>query len=104
MAKVFKDMIEDKIEEEITSDSIIMQWLVRWVAMLYSRYKVGPDGKTAYERQKGRKCKMEVVPFGEKIWYTELNKSGDKKMALEEAWHESVWLGHARSSNEILVG
>ena len=64
MAKVFKDMMEAKINDEIRSDSNIMQWLVRWAAMLYSRYKVGLDGKTAYERQKGRKCKMEVVPFG----------------------------------------
>ena len=90
MAKVFKDMIEDKIEEEIASDSIIMQWLVRWAAMLYSRYKVGPDGKTAYERQKGRKCKMEVVPFGEKIMFKRLKTSGEKKSIMESKWEDGL--------------
>ena len=61
IAKVFKDMMETKIGEEIQSDCVVMQWLVRWVAMLYSRFKIGADGKTSYERQKGRKCKQEVV-------------------------------------------
>ena len=52
MAKVFKDMIEERIGGELASDSKIIHWLVRWVAMLYSRYKIGTDGKTAYEHQK----------------------------------------------------
>ena len=63
MAKVFKDMIEDKIEEEIASDSTIMQWLVRWAAMLYSRSKVGSEEKASYERQNQRPCKMYVNLF-----------------------------------------
>ena len=60
-------MIETKIGETIESDTVIMLWLVRWAPMLYSRFKIGTDGKTSYERQKGRKCKQEVVPFGEKL-------------------------------------
>ena len=58
LAKVFKDMIEAKLGEEISSECVIILWLVRWVAMMHSRFKVGTDGKTAYERQKGRKCKQ----------------------------------------------
>ena len=60
MAKVFKDMIEKKIGQELQSDSVIMLWLVRWVAMMYSRFKIGTDGKTSYERQKGRKGDQEL--------------------------------------------
>ena len=40
--------------------------------MAYSRYKLGEDGKTPYERQKGRKCVLEVVPFGELVRYKKL--------------------------------
>ena len=76
--KVFKDMIDTKIREEVPSDSQVMQWLVRWAAMLYSRFKVGADGKSSYERQKGRKCKQEVLPFAEKVMYKKLKDSGAK--------------------------
>jgi len=39
--------------------------MIQWVAMAYSRFKVGADGKTPYEHQKGRKCLLAVVPFGD---------------------------------------
>ena len=88
LAKVFKDMIESKIGEEITSDCVLMSWLIRWVAMMHSRFKIGIDGKTGYERQKGRKCKQEVIPFAEKVMYKKLNISGVGKQVLESQWKE----------------
>ena len=97
-------MIEAKIGEQISSDCVIMLWLVRWVAMMHSRFKIGIDGKTAYERQKGRKCKQEVVPFGEKVMYKKLKESGARKQVMESQWEEGIWLGHNRGSNEVLIG
>ena len=74
MAKVLMDMIEHKTKAKIKLDSTVMQWLIRWAAMLLSRYKVGPDGKTAYERRRWRKCSIPLAAFGEKVWYTKLEK------------------------------
>ena len=101
--KVFKDVLEKKTGEKIPTDAAILQWLVRWAAMLHSRFRLGTDGKTAYERQKGRKCRAEVVPFGEVVHYRKLEDDGRKKK-LDSPWEEGVWLGHARGSNETLVG
>ena len=56
---------------------VIMQWLVRWAAMLLSRYRVGEDSKTPYERQKGKACDLEVVLFGE-MWFRTLSESVGK--------------------------
>ena len=72
--------------------------------MVYSRYKVGEDGQTAYESQKGRKCKLEVVPFGEFVRYKKLGETSQERKSLESTWFEGVWLGHARGSSEALVG
>ena len=72
--------------------------------MVYSRYKVGVDGKTPYERQKGRKCNLEVVPFGEFVRYKKLRGASQERKSLESSWSEGVWLGHARGSSETLVG
>ena len=69
LAKTFKEMIEENIGEEIPVEAVIMQWLIRWAAMLHSRFKLGDDGKSAYERQRGRKYNEEVVLFGELVMY-----------------------------------
>ena len=84
--------------------SVIMQWMARWAAMAYNRYARGTDGKTAYQRQTGRWCKSEVLPFGEKVLFRPLKKSGGKKDIMEIKWQEGIWLGHARSSSSALVG
>jgi len=62
---------------------------------------VGKDGKTPYERRRGRKCRVPVVPFGETVWYKEIKEN---KAKADSAWTEGIWLGHHRESNETLVG
>ena len=72
--------------------------------MVYSRYEVGEDGKTAYERQKGRKCNLEVVQLGELVRCKKLGETSQERKSLESTWFEGVWLGHARGSSEALAG
>ena len=81
----------------------IMHWLIRWAAMALSSFQVGKDHKTAYQRQTGRPCSVEVVPFGEKVSYRTAPDTGPKR-AMEPKWEEGLWLGHSRHSNEVLVG
>ena len=81
-----------------------MSWLIRWAAMCVSRYQVGKDGKTPYQRQRGRNCDVGVVPFGEMVLYRVPAVARDRHQALEERWAKGVWLGHARNTPEILVG
>ena len=65
LAKVCKDQLEERASVKLQSTDVVLLWMIRRAAMVYSRCKVGEDGKTRYERQKGRKCNLEVVPFGE---------------------------------------
>ena len=62
-----------------------MRWLVRWAAMSMSRFQKGRDGNTPYQRQKGRKSELEVVPFGEKVLYRMSELANDRHQALEES-------------------
>ena len=101
---VLKEQLEDKANMKVSSDDVIVQWMVRWSAMMVSRFLVGKDGRTSYERRRGRKCKIPVVAFGEKIWYKELREGKQKKDKFTSEWQEGIWLGHARSSNEAIVG
>ena len=81
-----------------------MSWLIRWAAMSVSRFLVGKDGKTPYQRQRGRPCELGVVPFGEMVLHRVPDVARDRHQALEERWAKGVWLGHARHSPEVLIG
>ncbi len=56
VVRVLKSQLEDGIGESLEIQSEVVQWLVRWSAMVPSRFLVGKGGKTAYERRRGRKC------------------------------------------------
>ena len=85
------------------ADEPIMPRLVRWAAMSVSRFQKGRDGRTPYERQRGRPCEIGVVPFGETILYRMPEVARDRHQALEERWSKGIWLGHTRGSAETLV-
>ena len=102
--RIFKDQLEDKAEIAIDTSEVLMLWLIRWAAMVSSRYLVGKDGMTAYERRRGRRCRVPVLPFGEKLWYKELRDGKERKNKLSSEWAEGIWLGHSRGSNEAIIG
>ena len=72
--------------------------------MLLSRFMVGSDGMTGYERRRGRKCTIAVVPFGEAVWYREVRVTKERKNMYDTEWKDGIWLGHTRRSNEVVVG
>ena len=96
--RVFKFQIEELAGIEIDSTDNILQWAVRWAAMVCSRYLVGVDGKTGWERRRGRPCRLPVVRFGEKVWYQEIREGKQKKHHLETEWREGLWLGHTHET------
>ena len=102
-ARVLKLDLQAKLKREIDIDEPIMPWLIRWAAMAVSRFLPGRDKKTPYERQTGRSCNIEVIPFGETILYRLPEIARDKHQALEPRWSKGIWLGHARSTNAALV-
>ena len=91
-------MVESNIRRKLASKEPIMLWLVRWAAMVASRYLVGKDGRTAYVRKRGRMCKMPLAIFGEKVWYRPMDKYKDRSK-IEARWEEGLWLGLTRESN-----
>ena len=103
-ARVLKIQLQVRVGRDVEPDEPIMPWLIRWAAMSVSRFRVGKDGKTPYERQKGRKCNLGVVPFGETVLFRDPSVARDRHQALEERWIRGVWLGHARNSPEHMIG
>ena len=89
----FLSAIEDGVDDVIPLDANIIPWIVRWAAMCYSRCAVGKDGRTAYERLRGRTCRSTVVPMGEKAWCKQLGDGGDRKTRPKRSGSpESGWV------------
>ena len=103
-ARVLKEQMEEEASIKVAGNETITLWMVRWAAMICSRYLVGKDGRTGFERRRGRKCRIPVVPFGEWVWYRQIRKGKNQEDKLESEMKEGVWLGHARNSNEVLIG
>ena len=61
-------------------------------------------GRPRTRDKKGRRRKLEVVPFGELVMYTKLAETAQERKSLESIWYEGVWLGHAIGSSEPLLG
>ena len=83
---------------------VIIQWAIRWAALMISRYSVGADGRTAYERRRGRRCRAPVIRFGETIWFKELKPHAAKRDKFNSDWNKGVWMGQARESQESIIG
>ena len=47
---------------------------------------------------------MEVVPVREKFMFKQLKRSGERKAVLDTKWEDGLWLGHARASNDFVIG
>ena len=72
--------------------------------MMTSRYLKGKDNETPYQRRRGRVCEIPVVPHGEKVWFKRILEQKGQKDKMESEWEEGIWLGHNRSTNEVVIG
>ena len=72
--------------------------------MILTRYQVGADGKTGYERMKNRRCNFAICAFGELVMYKELHPAETERDKSALDWKRGVYLGGLMRSNESVVG
>ena len=77
--------------------------MVEYASFLLNRFEVSADGKTAYERNKGKRAKVMGLEFGELLLWKR-KPSGGALGKLTCMWSEGVYLGVKGSSGEIIVG
>ena len=92
------------IGERIPSDHDLTPWLIEYVAVLLNRGQVGADGKTSYERLKGKRANLPGLQFGERIPWRTIVTSKERKHKMDSAWKDGVYLGQRTVSGEYLVG
>ena len=65
--RTVKLALEDRLQADIPSGHPVMAWLVSHAADLLGKFGVGRDGRTGYERMKGKSYSGTHVEFGAKV-------------------------------------
>lgn len=81
-----------------------LSWLVEYVSVLWNCHAVNADGKTAYERLRGKKSRMFGLGFGEKVHWRHVVVTGHRTNKLDSVCFEGIYLGHTTLSDESIVG
>jgi len=102
MVRTLKVELEKRIGEKIATMRPIVKWMVEYSGAMVTRFRIGEDGKTAYERLKGRKFKKELVEFGESVMY-EVYETKAKKDKSEDRFRVGTYVGFKTNSHEYWV-
>ena len=101
--RVLKDCLEEKWGIKIEAKHAIVPWIVEYASHLLNRFEVGHDGRTAYERCKGKAAKSVGVEFGEGVlWRRKLEGGALGKLAV--LWKDGVYLGVKGKTGEFIIG
>ncbi len=99
--RIIKSAFESKLGVKLRRDHPISAWLVIHAANVINRFRVGNDGRTAYQRVTGKKFEKEVVEFGEVVWAIRPKSRGVTKW--DYRWYEGIWVGVVNRSGEHVV-
>ena len=81
-----------RLETEILSNHNILAWLVEFAGTVVNRYEVGRDGKTPYERLRGKQSKLIGLEFGEKVNFRR-TAVGTRMAKFDSLWSDGVFFG-----------
>ena len=101
IVRTHKLALENKLNRRIPSRHPIMTWLVEHAVDMMNKFQVGSDGRTPYERIRGKKYQGEVVEFGRRVFHMHPGKHAGG--AMVERWGKGIFLGKLWNSDESIV-
>ena len=101
--RVLEGALEGRWGIRIGARHMVLPWVIEYAAHLLNRFEVGHDGKTAYERCKGKQAKSMGIEFGEGVLWRR-KPAGGAAGKLTVLWNEGVYLGVKGRTGEFVVG
>ena len=81
-----------------------LTWFVPHAVSMHRRFAVGRDGKTAYERNVGKRAVLPWHRFGERVWWMPLQTTNRRLGPLDSRFEQGSYLGPMYGSNTEFVG
>ena len=100
--RVMKSATDARVETDITGTSNTLPWMIEFASVLINRYLVGTDGKTAYERSRGKTSKMIGFEFGELVHFRRIPVHC-RLGKLDSLWGQGLFIGYKSQSGEYMV-
>ena len=94
--------LEARLGATVAATESIVTYIPDHAVYLINRLEVGKDGKTAYERVKGKVASVLGLEFGEKVLFMKTTK-GKMMAKLRSKWDYGIFVGVRPRSNEIWV-
>ncbi|MDA8583876.1 reverse transcriptase domain-containing protein, partial [bacterium] len=105
LLRTYASALNSHLDRDVKLTDAVLTWLIEYVGMIISRYAVGGDGRTPYERIKRKKCSMPICEFGERVLFMpSAPKSKRDVRSLDPRYKYGVWLGIAGRSSEARIG
>jgi hypothetical protein len=98
LLRVHLAALEGKAGVTLPSGHPVTAWLVEHVADVLTKYLVGSDGHTAYERLFGKQAREEGLEFGEQVLFRK-RRAQDMNVVLDGRWELGTWLGRRWGSS-----
>jgi len=99
--RVMKLALEGRLGMKVDAEANVVAFMADYAAYLVNRLEVGKDGKTAYERVKGKSATVLGLEFGEKLmWKVKPKQKMDK---TSTRWEYGIFMG-VRQKEQRSVG
>ena len=76
MVRTLRSAVEERLGVKLAVGHVVWPWLVEFTAWLLTRAEVGHDGRTTYERIKGKSAKLPWIEFGEGVLWKRKREGG----------------------------
>ena len=101
--RTMRSALEARLGVKWDYDHAVWAWMAEYASYLLNRFEVGHDGKTSYERCKGKRAKVLGLEFGESVWWKRRPEGGGLGK-LVTRWKEGVFLGCKAATAQIKIG
>ena len=91
---------EPNTNVRISDDSPLVSWLPRFAAQVMNKMRIGKDGKTSEMRRTGRRWRMPMAQFGEKVWFRKIGEDGVSSFASRMT--QGIFVGHHDRTGAVL--
>ena len=95
--------LQERLGFDIKPSHPCMTWLPRHAAYLLTRFRIGPDGKTPYERTFGRTWRAPLVSFGEHVLFRPRPPKDGKKHDLAPRVSMGMYVGTGLRNSDVFV-